>query len=104
MKRGSDRLEKQRLRQREVRDRNRALKRPSRDDFARMLLHLVVEENVQRREFKTLDQLQDRLVRALALQGFDKRQGDLVFEDLIDRYKQGWTFARKVHLLDTGEE
>ena len=92
------RLEKQRVRQKELRERNRALKRPSRDDFARMLLHIAFEENVRSGNFAELERLQDGLVDKLVTQGFDKDQCDLVFEDLVDKYKRGWDFLKKVHL------
>lgn len=97
------RLEKQRLRQKELRERHRALKRPSRDDIARMLLHIALDENVRGKNFAELDRLQDGLVNKLVNQGFDKQQCDLVFEDLVDRYKRGWDFTKKVHLLEPSD-
>lgn len=98
MARDVARLEKQRVRQKELRERHRALKRPTRDDFARMLLHIALEENVRSQNFAELDRLQDGLVDKLAAQGFDKKQSDLVFQDLVDKYKRGWDFLKKVHL------
>lgn len=98
------RLEKQRARQKALRQRNRALKRPGRDDFARMLLHIGLEENVRAKNFDELDRLQDGLVKKLVHQGFDQHQCDQVFEELIEKYERGWTFFRKVHLLDVPEE
>lgn len=103
MAKDTARLEKQRVRQKELRERNRALKRPSRDDFARMLLHIALEENVRSGNFAELDRLQDGLVDKLTAQGFDKKQCDLVFEDLVDRYKRGWDFTKKVYLLEPSE-
>lgn len=99
-----ERLEKQRLRQRGLRERDRRLKRPTRDDFARMLLHIALAENIQQKHFAELDRLQDGLVKNLAEQGFNKDQCDLVFEDLIERYKRGWSFERKVRLLTPAED
>ena len=98
------RLEKQRARQKALRQRNRVLKRPGRDDFARMLLHIALAENVRANNFAELDRLQDGLVENLVSQGFDKYQCDQVFEELIEKYKRGWTFFRKVHLLDASGE
>jgi len=90
--------EKQRLRQQQLRERDRRLRRPSRDDFARMLLHVALDEHTRKKNFDELDRLQDGLVRNLVEQGFDRRQCELVFEDLIDKYKRGWSLRRKPHL------
>ena len=98
------RLEKQRARQKALRQRNRDLKRPGRDDFARMLLHIGLEENVRAKNFDELDRIQDGLVKNLVNQGFDEYQCDQVFEELIEKYERGWSFFRKVHLLDAPGE
>jgi len=100
----NDRLEKQRVRQRNVRARNKELRRPGRDDIARMLLHIALEENLRRGDLTELDRLQDGLTAALTRQGFDRQQSDRAFEDLVDKYKSGWTFQRKVHLATSADE
>jgi hypothetical protein len=100
----SDRLEKQRVRQRNVRERNKKLRRPGRDDIARMLLHIALEENLRRGDLSELNRLQDGLTAALVRQGFDRQQSDRAFEELVDKYKSGWTFQRKVHLATRSDE
>jgi len=65
------------------------LQRPSRDDFARMMLHLALDQLMRDQNIEELARLQDGLVRRLVSQGFDRQQCHLVFEDLLDKYKKG---------------
>jgi hypothetical protein len=92
------RLEKQRVRQKALRERNKGLRRPTRDDFARMMLHLALDQLTRDQDIEELTRLQDGLVRRLVKQGFDNQQCYLAFEDLLDKYKKGWSFQKKVHL------
>ena len=92
------RLEKQRVRQKALRERNRDLRRPTRDDIARMLLHLALDQLTRDQDIEELARVQDGLVRRLVKQGFDRQQCHLAFDDLLDKYKKGWSFQKKVHL------
>ena len=74
--------EAQRARQQRVRDQARERRRPSRDDLARVLLWQMI-----------------MITEILELQGFDIRECEDVFDDLVKRYANGvFPFRRKRHL------
>lgn len=93
------RRREQRERQKTYRDQQRELRRPTRDDVARVLLWRTMRNGLKA-DASVLNWLHDRIVRDLVDQGFDEHQADLAFEDLIDRYGSSSTppFRRKVHL------
>ena len=93
--------EAQRARQQRVRDQARERRRPSRDDLARVLLWQMImsadKYHLGRRE--GLDRLRDKIIDGLELQGFDVRECEDVFDDLVKRYANGvCPFRRKRHL------
>jgi len=45
-------------------------------------------------QFPFTEKLGDRLVE----QGFDARETDAVLDSLVEKYRNGWDFRRKVHL------
>ncbi|WP_274427394.1 hypothetical protein [Chelativorans sp. YIM 93263] len=96
----SERLARQRERQRALRAATRARRRPTRDDIARALLHFAITENVRHGREEELGRLLDRIVTSLQEQGFDKREAETVLEDLVDKYRAGWSFQRKRHLFE----
>jgi hypothetical protein len=93
-----DRLDRQRERQRAYRAKMKSRRRPSRDDIARALLHFMVTKALERGGEEDLFRLQDQMVELLAGQGFDRKASEAAFEDLVERYRSGWRFQRKVHL------
>lgn len=93
-----EKLDKQRIRQQRIRDRMKAERKPSRDDIARALLHWSITANVQEGRETLLFHLQTRIVEILIAQGFDEVAADASFDDLVDRYSEGWSFRRKQHL------
>jgi len=95
----AERLGKQRERQRRYRDRQRAERRPGRDDIARILLHFMIVKAVKSADTVAMEKLITMLLDALKGQGFDEDASLDVVEDLIFRYtKRGWDFRRKIHL------
>jgi len=95
----AERLGKQRERQRRYRDRQRAERRPGRDDIARILLHFMIVKAVKSEDTVAMEKLITMLLDALKGQGFDEDASLDVVEDLIFRYtKRGWDFRRKIHL------
>ena len=86
-------LRKQRERQREYRRRQRQSRKPSRDDIARAALDWAIRQ-VLKDEAK-LDRLGDRIIPILVRQGFDRKQADAAFDELIERYRRGWGFQRR---------
>lgn len=94
-----NRLEKQKLRQREYRARMKRQKAPSRDDVARAFLHWAVTEAIREGHREKLQRVQEEIVDRLVKQGFDLGASDAAFDAIIDRYASGWSFQRKQHLL-----
>lgn len=99
-----ERNEAQRLRQMKVRQAAKAQRRPGRDDLARMLLWQMITQ-VQKMEGpnkqKLLDGLCNRIVGGLVKQGFDERQCEEVFDDLVKRYAGTLPpFRLKIHLQE----
>lgn len=88
-----ERLRKQRERQREYRARRRRNRKPTRDDIARAMLDWAVRESLKDEE--KLDRLGDRIIPVLVRQGFDRKQADEAFDELAERYRNGWEFQRR---------
>jgi len=106
MPRKSDEIRKseQRARQQKLRDIGRKARRPDRDDIARTALFMTISSMAAKGATDVLEDFQHRVVRMLAEQGFDERESDIVFDELIAKYRTGdWPFRRKVHLLDPDE-
>lgn len=88
-------------RQQKVRDEAKELRRPSRDDIARMLLWQMImsADNHKLGRRVALDRLRDNVVEGLESQGFDDQQSSDVFEELANRYSDGlFPFRPKRHL------
>lgn len=91
----------QQIRQLKVRKNARELRRPSRDDIARMLLWraIMLAEKYKKGRRQMLDSLRNSIVEGLEQQGFDVRESENVFEDLAARYSDGlYPFRPKRHL------
>ena len=97
----SERNAEQKVRQAELRRRNRALRRPTRDDVARVLLFKAITD-VDTPEKRALwETLEGKLIDMLVEQGFDGRESERVLDDLYERYTTGrGGFRRKLHLED----
>jgi hypothetical protein len=93
-----ERLQKQRERQRAYRAAGKEMRKSSRDDVARALLHWAVTENIRHGREKELFRLQRHIIDQLVVQGFDGQACDAAFDDLVDKYRAGWAFRRKPHL------
>ena len=102
MARKSDEIRnrEQRERQQKLRDAGRTAKRPDRDNIARTALFMTISSMAAKGATDVLEDFQDRVVRMLVKQGFDERESDIVFEELVEKYRKGdWPFRRKIHLL-----
>ncbi len=87
-------------RQRKLRAKHKAEKRPGRDDFARVALYWMILDALSENDEQQLDWIQDELVYRLVKQGFNEAAANTVFEDLVERYgRERWGFRRKPHLL-----
>lgn len=100
-----ERNRKQKARQQEIRDGHRQARRPSRDDVARMALYSMITQAIADSTEERLEMMQERIVVLLVKQGFDEAASDAVFDDLVDKYRDGdWPFRRKVHLMDKPDD
>ena len=94
------RLEKQRVRQAELRAAKERERVPDRDDVARMLLLFAFGQLLRPGRERTLARIVRLLVVKLAQQGFSEVHARRVIDGLLDRYEDGWDFQRKQRLLD----
>lgn len=89
-----------RQRQKALRDANRRAKRPDRDDVARVALFWLIRRAIDKDQQMELEKFQNKIVSMLTAQGFDERECDVVFDDLVAKYRSGGLpFRRKLHLL-----
>ena len=84
------RNEEQRVRQQNIRQCAKELRRPSRDDLARVLLWQMINGLQQNRKItnrqQELDNLCNMIVSGLVKQGFDERQSEEIFDTLAKKY------------------
>ena len=94
------RLEEQALRQKRVRDQAKQMRRPTRDDIARVLLWEVISTaHASQTRDELLAKVCKALLRHLAEQGFDEQAAETVFWELADKYQSGIPpFRIKRHL------
>lgn len=97
-----ERNEDQRLRELKARKVANELRKPSRDDLARMLLWQMItgiQKNQNAAKRPMLDELCNKVVSGLIEQGFDERQSEGVFDALVIKYAKGLNpFRPKKHL------
>jgi hypothetical protein len=96
------RLSAQARYQRSYRADQRVLRKPSRDDVARVALHMVITDMLERNGDSELDALCETLVTRLVDQGFDRHAVYRRVDDLVERYARGWEPQRKPHLTTLG--
>lgn len=100
-----ERLRKQREYQNAYRKRMKGAKAPDRDVIAQAFLHYAIARSLgqgcaEQRLMRVLDGVEEFL---LAM-GFDPHATRLAINSLLDRYEAGWTFQRKLHLLQATNE
>lgn len=84
--------------QRAYRTQQKALRKPSRDDVARVFLHLMMTDALVHNRDNELVAWCDQLVSQLVSQGFDESAAHRRIDQLIEQYHAGWDFLRKPHL------
>jgi hypothetical protein len=75
-----------------------ALRKPSRDDVARVALHLMITEALGNSRDGELGGLGETLVDRLERQGFARDAAYRRVDQLVERYAGGWSPQRKPHL------
>ncbi|WP_269933511.1 hypothetical protein [Aminobacter sp. HY435] len=98
MARRDERLERQRIYQREYRAKRREERAPDRDDIARAMLHYMIVRAQQRGSDRLLDRVFAEVSRLLVDQGFSAEATRASWASLLERYEDGWDFFPKPHL------
>lgn len=84
--------------QRRYRRQQPALRKPSRDDLARVALHWIIPAAFERNKDGELAKWSGTMARRLVQQGFDRDAARRRIDQLIVQYGDGWTFQGKPHL------
>lgn len=84
--------------QRRYRQQQTSLRKPSRDDVARVALHWIIVRCLKQENEGELGKWSELMVRRLVKQGFDRDAAHHRIHQLIERYEDGWGFQRKPHL------
>ncbi len=84
--------------QRRYRQQQTSLRKPSRDDVARVALHWIIVRCLEQEQEGELGKWTEIMVRRLVKQGFDRDAAHRRIHRLIERYEDGWGFQRKPHL------
>jgi hypothetical protein len=74
-----------------------ALRKPSRDDVARVALHLMITEALSVGD-AGLGSWCEHIVKILVAQGFERSAAHRRLEQLVELYADGWQAQRKPHL------
>lgn len=100
-------LEERRRRQREYqqayRKRKKAQRVADRDEIAREMLHFAITEPLRKGREQELLRVADAIVGRLAERGYDPKATWIVFDEIIERYRAGWTFHKRVGLFEHDE-
>lgn len=86
------------------RQQQRALRKPSRDDVARVALHWIITKALKRSQDGELAQWSETIVRRLVRQGFERDAARRRIDQLIVQYEDGWRFQGKPHLTRDDED
>jgi hypothetical protein len=92
------------VQQRRYRQQQKALRKPSRDDVARVALHWIIKSALERNKEGELGKWSETIVRRLADQGFERDAARRRIDQLITRYEDGWRFQGKPHLRHDNDD
>jgi hypothetical protein len=84
--------------QRRYRQQQTSLRKPSRDDVARVALHWLIVRSLKQENEGELGKWSEIMVQHLVQQGFDRDAARRRIDQLIERYGDGWGFQGKPHL------
>lgn len=90
--------------QRRYRQQQKALRKPTRDDVARVALHWIIKTALERNKAGELGKWSETIVRRLADQGFERDAARRRLDQLIAQYEGGWAFQGKPHLRHDNDD
>jgi len=92
------------VQQRRYRQQQKALRKPTRDDVARVALHWIIKTALERNKEGELGKWSETIVRRLADQGFERDAARRRIDQLIECYEDGWAFQGKPHLRQDNDD
>lgn len=84
--------------QRAYREQQNSLRKPGRDDLARVALFWIITTALQRDKEDELARWENLMTERLVEQGFDRDATRIRINAIIDRYRNGWEFQLKPQL------
>ncbi|MBK1625428.1 hypothetical protein [Afifella marina] len=103
MRKTKPRRPEQKDKQRAYRARQKAERIPSRDDVARIVLHWAITGALAPGQEKQLSGLRNMVIDKLVEQDFSEDGARRRFDEIVERYENGWDFRAKPHLLRVKE-
>ena len=90
-----ERLEKQKVYQRQYRARLKQQRKPQHDDLGRALLDIAIVTHLEQGRHEDLMVLMERVGSRLEAVGFSAFRTQEVWQDLVERYQRGWSLIRE---------
>lgn len=90
--------------QRRYRQQQNALRKPTRDDVARVALHWIIIKLLRVGRDGDLGKWSETVVKRLVQQGFDGNAARRRIDQLVARYEGGWAFQGKPHLRHDNDD
>ena len=90
--------------QRRYRQQQKALRKPTRDDVARVALHWIIIRLLRAGRDGDLGKWSETIVKRLVRQGFEGDAARRRIDLLIARYEGGWSFQGKPHLRHDNDD
>lgn len=84
--------------QRAYREQQKSLRKPGRDDLARVALFWIITKALQRDKEDELARWEKLMTERLVEQGFDRDATRIRINGIIERYRDGWDFQLKPQL------
>jgi hypothetical protein len=99
-----ERLEKQKVYQRQYRARLKQQRKPQHDDLGRALLDVAIATHLEQGRHEDLMVLMERVGSRLEAIGFSAFRTQEVWQDLVERYQRGWGLIRERRALGRNDK